>query len=59
MNITSAKYYKEIPGGTKSIGVLATIDSEALVVPLDPANYHYAALLEWVKEDGNTIEEAD
>jgi hypothetical protein len=27
-------------------------------VPLDPANRHYQAILEWV-EDGNTIEDAD
>jgi hypothetical protein len=27
-------------------------------VPLDPANRHYNAILEWVAE-GNTIEEAD
>jgi hypothetical protein len=27
-------------------------------VPLDPANRHYQAILEWVAE-GNTIQEAD
>jgi hypothetical protein len=27
-------------------------------VPLDPANRHYAAILEWVA-DGNTIEAAE
>jgi hypothetical protein len=57
MNITSAQYYTEI-GGTDNIGIRATIDDEQVLVPLDPANRHYAAILEWVAE-GNTIEEAD
>ena len=30
-----------------------------MFVPLDLANTHYAAILEWAKIDGNTIEEAD
>ena len=29
-----------------------------MFVPLDPANRHYQAILEWVAE-GNTIAEAD
>ena len=34
-------------------------DEETLLsVPLDPANRHYQAIQEWVK-DGNKIEEAD
>jgi hypothetical protein len=57
MNITSAQYYTEI-GGTDNIGIRATIDDEQVLVPLDPANRHYQAILEWVAE-GNTIEEAD
>ena len=28
-------------------------------VPLDPANRHYVAILEWAKIDGNTIADAD
>ena len=38
--------------------VAAVIDGERICVPLDPANRHYAAILEWVAE-GNTIQEAD
>ena len=30
-----------------------------LPVPLDPNNRHYAAILEWAKEDGNEIQAAD
>jgi len=56
MNITSAKYEKDIQENTSSI--TAVIDGETISVPLDPANRHYAAILEWVAE-GNTIQEAD
>jgi len=56
MNITSAQYISE-EGNNQSI--LATIDSVDMYVPLDPENRHYAAILEWAEEDGNTIEEAD
>ena len=31
---------------------------QSMFVPLDPANRHYQAILEWVAE-GNTIAEAD
>ena len=62
-NITSAQYVSlENPDGTienaeDSINI--TVDGVVLNVPLDPANRHYAALLEWAAEDGNTIAEAD
>ena len=54
--ITKAKYKNDL-SGEKSF-VQATIDNVVMDVPLDPANRHYAAILEWVAE-GNTIEEAD
>ena len=38
--------------------VKATIDGIEMQVPKDPANRHYAAILEWVS-DGNTIQEAE
>ena len=56
MNITSAKYFQS-DGVNKSITV--TIDDKELIVPLDPNNTDYAAILEWAEEDGNTIQEAD
>jgi hypothetical protein len=59
MNITKAKYYKEIPDGTENIGVLATIDNKALVVPLDPANSDYAEILRQVEAGELTIADAD
>ena len=57
MNITSAKYYKDI-SGTNNIGIECTIDNEKVSVPLDENNRHYQAIQEWVAE-GNTIAEAD
>ena len=58
MNITLAKYIEnEFNLGTNS-QIKATIDGQEMNVPLDPANRHYQAILEWV-EDGNTIEDAD
>ena len=56
MNITSAKYLLE---RGENAGILATINDEELSVPLDPANRHYAAILEWAKEDGNEIQAAE
>ena len=57
MNITSAQYIaNSISGDNDSIK--ATIDGTEMFVPLDPANRHYAAILEWVAE-GNTIQDAD
>ena len=57
MNITSAQYETdEIREG--NTGIVAIIDDVTMVVPIDPANRHYAAILEWVAE-GNTIQEAD
>ncbi len=56
MNITNAQYYNDSDGN--QAGVKATIDGTEMFIPLDPANRHYAAILEWVA-DGNTIQDAD
>ncbi len=58
MNITKAQYVNSIASGDTS-HIHATIDDVEMDVPVDPANRHYAAILEWAEEDGNTIEEAD
>ena len=59
MNITSAQYIVATAmGETEPSHIEATIDGIQMTVPLDPANRHYAAILEWVAE-GNTIQEAD
>lgn len=61
MNITNAQYYRILVDKDtyENTGVKATIDGQEMSVPLDPANRHYAAIVEWAKENGNTIEEAD
>ena len=55
MTITNAKYNSQ---HNENCSVTATIDGDVLSVPLDTANRHYQAILEWV-EDGNTIADAD
>ena len=56
MNITSAQYVQDDDGNNNTIN--AVIDGRLMFVPLDPANRHYAAILEWVAE-GNTIQDAE
>ena len=53
ITVTSAQYYRDIDD-TKNVGITAVIDGETLFVPLDTANRHYQAILDWVAE-GNTI----
>ena len=57
MNITKAKYLID-EMSNKNTSITCTIDGQEMSVPLDPANRHYQAILEWVAE-GNTIAEAD
>ena len=60
MVTTKAKYRDIAIGGNPQYkDIIATIDGIEIAVPLDPANRHYAAILEWAKIDGNTIAEAD
>jgi len=56
MNVTSAQYTQDIDGNNDM--VKATIDGIEVFVPMDTANTHYQAILEWVAE-GNTIADAD
>ena len=56
MTIINAQYGVDSEGNNTSIK--ATIDGTEMFVPLDTANRHYAAILEWVA-DGNTIQDAD
>jgi len=53
MIVTNAKYIKSLYTETND-SIEATIDGQLMFVPIDPANRHYAAILEWVA-DGNTI----
>ena len=57
INIISAQYKVDLDGKTK-VSIKAKIDDKDMCVPLDPANRHYQAIQEWVKE-GNKIEDAD
>tara|TARA_R100000458_G_C8113886_1_gene135559 strand:- start:53 stop:223 length:171 start_codon:yes stop_codon:yes gene_type:complete len=56
MNIESAQYISH-EGKVKT--VKATIDGEEMFVPISEGNRHYAAILEWAKEDGNEIQAAE
>ncbi len=57
MNITSAQYLQNFDENNS--GIKAVIDGETIFVSLDPDNRHYAAILEWAKEDGNEIQAAE
>jgi len=57
MVITFAQYFTDWATG-ENLGIKAVINGEGCSVPLDPANRHYQAILEWVA-DGNTIQDAD
>ena len=55
-NITSAQYQRN-EEDTANVSVNATIDGVKVNVPMDTANRHYQAILDWVA-DGNTIQDA-
>ena len=57
MNIENCQYITDI--NNKNSMIKATINSVVVFVPLEPANRHYDAILEWAKIDGNTIADAD
>jgi hypothetical protein len=60
MNVTSAQYENrtELDGTvTSNVQITAVIDGVEMSIPLDPANRHYQAILDWVAE-GNTITDA-
>jgi len=58
MNITSAQYQRN-KDDNQNVAISAVVDGQTWSVPLDPNNTDYQAILEWAKEDGNTIKEAD
>ena len=55
MTVTSAQYMEDLQGN--NVAVDATIDGKQVAVPMDTANRHYQAILDWVA-DGNTIQDA-
>jgi len=58
MNITSIKYMSSELSDTND-NIKATIDGQIMFVPLDPANRHYAEILEQVAAGTLTIADAD
>ena len=56
MTVTSAQYNADLDGNNGNT-INATIDGITMDVPLDTANRHYQAILDWVAE-GNTIQDA-
>ena len=58
MTITSPQYIVDLDGST-NISIKATVDSVALMIPLDPDNRHYAEILRQVEAGIITIEDAD
>ena len=60
MDITSAQYEESTNDFNVTVRSIRLIlsDGESLSVPIDPANRHYAAILDWVAE-GNIIQDAD
>ena len=58
MNIKSAQYVKDVDGNNYAINIVVD-DDKIICVPPDQNNFDYKAILEWAKEDGNTIQEAD
>lgn len=60
MNITSAQYVIAFAmGETEPNHIDATIDGTEMSVPLDPANRHYAEIMQQVAAGTLTISEAD
>tara|TARA_A100001388_G_scaffold116836_1_gene86280 strand:- start:771 stop:944 length:174 start_codon:yes stop_codon:yes gene_type:complete len=57
MDIQSAKYGAN--EGENVCVVVTNSKGEKIFVPLDPDNTDYSYILEWAKEDGNTIQDAD
>ena len=58
MDIESAKYYTHL-NAEGNQGIEAVIDGITMSVPISESNRHYAAILEWAKEDSNEIQEAE
>jgi len=57
MNITSAQYISDLAGGHSCVKI--SIDGKELLVPMNPANRHYAEILRQVAAGTLTIAAAD
>lgn len=54
MNIESAEYGKDYDG--VNCCIVAIIDGEKCLIPLDTDNRHYQAILEWVEKGGVIVD---
>jgi hypothetical protein len=52
------RYYKD-PRTGEVAGIMYNPEGFTISVPIDENNSDYRSLMEWAKEDGNTIKEAD
>ena len=59
MDIKSVKKQKDQFGNESNMLHEITEDNVVTFVPIDQLNMDYQAILEWVKIDGNSIEDAD
>ena len=58
MSINSAQYIKD--EANQNVTIKADFGSDGIIiVPLDPNNRHWQAIIEWAKEDANEIAAAD
>ena len=55
--IFSNAKYNEIEG--ELVGIYATVNQESVVLPIDPANRHYAEIMRQVTAGELTIADAD
>ena len=55
--IFSNAKYNEIEG--ELVGIYATVNQESVVLPIDPANRHYAEIMRQVEDGELTIQDAD
>jgi len=56
--ITNAIYIVN-PNTNENEGISCVFDGKTMCVPLDPANRHYAAILDCKKKTGNEIQAAE
>jgi len=57
MNFENPKYVKG--KDDKIVAISAVVGGKNICMPKSVGNRYYDAILEWVKIEGNTIEEAD
>ena len=58
MTITMAKYTRDADTN-EVLSLVATIDDQHIIVPVAPANRHYAEILRQVEAGELTIQEAE